>query len=118
MPMDRNIWTYSRDSMTEPMDVEGFDVEATDGEIGKVDEATYDVGSSFIVVDTGPWIFGRKVVLPAGTIERIDLDGRKVSVRLTKDQIKDSPELDDTTDYRSDEYRSTLGSYYDPYVSL
>ncbi|HJR96546.1 MAG TPA: PRC-barrel domain containing protein [Actinomycetota bacterium] len=116
--MNTNIWTYSRDTLNEPMDVEGFHVEAADGEIGKVDEATYDVGSSFIVVDTGPWIFGRKVVLPAGVIERIDMDDRKVSVRLTKDQIKDSPELDEATDYRSDEYRSTLGSYYDPYVSV
>jgi hypothetical protein len=116
--MNTNIWTYSRDTLNEPMDVEGFDVEAADGEIGKVDEATYDVGSSFIVVDTGPWIFGRKVVLPAGVIERIDMDDRKVSVRLTKDQIKNSPELDEATDYRSDEYRSTLGSYYDPYVSV
>jgi hypothetical protein len=46
------------------------------------------------------------------------MDDRTVSVRLTKDQIKDSPELDDATDYRSDEYRSAVGSYYDPYVSL
>jgi hypothetical protein len=38
-------------------------------------------------------------------------------VRLTKDQIKSSPELDETTDFLSEEYRSRLGSYYDPYVS-
>jgi len=82
-----------------------------------VDEATYEIGASFIVVDTGPWIFGRKVVLPAGAIERLDLDNEKVVVRLTKDQIKGSPELDEVTDYRSDEYRSRLGSYYDPFVS-
>jgi hypothetical protein len=88
--METELWTY-REPMPEPMDIEGFDVEATDGSIGKIDEATYDVGSSYIVVDTGPWIFGRKVVLPAGSIETIDLDNRKVSVRLTKDQIKDSP---------------------------
>ncbi len=88
---------------------------ATD--IGRVDEATYDVGASFIVVDTGPWIFGRKVVLPAGAIQGLDLDDQKVVVRLTKDQIKGSPELDEATDYRSDEYRSRLGSYYDPFVS-
>jgi len=31
----------------------GYDVEATDGSIGKVDEATNEVGSSYIVVDTG-----------------------------------------------------------------
>ena len=116
--METNIWSYSREYLDEPMDVEGFEVEATDGDIGKVDEATYDVGSSYIVVDTGPWIFGRKVVLPAGAIERIDLDNDNVAVRLTKDQIKDSPELDQTTDFRSEEYRSSLGSYYDPYVRL
>jgi hypothetical protein len=95
----------------------GYHVHATDGDIGKVDEASDEAGSSRLVVDTGPWIFGRKVVLPAGAIEAIDLDERTVKVRLTKDQIKDSPELDATTDFRSDDYRSTLGSYYDPYIS-
>ena len=111
-----NIWTFSREVTMEPLDVQGFEVEATDGSIGKVDEATYDVGSSCIVVDTGPWIFGRKVVLPAGAIERIDLDTGKVQVRLSKDQIKDSPEYDANEDYRSATYRERLGSYYGSYV--
>jgi hypothetical protein len=115
--MDTKIWNYSRDYGSDPMDLKGFKVEAADGDIGHVDEATYDVGASFIVVDTGPWIFGRKVVLPAGAIEGLDLDDEKVVVRLTKDQIKGSPELDEVTDYRSEEYRSRLGSYYDPFVS-
>lgn len=39
----------------------GYKVHATDGDIGKVDEANDEVGSAQIVVDTGPWIFGRKV---------------------------------------------------------
>ena len=114
--METNIWTFSREYVTEPLDVDGFKVEATDGDIGKVDEATYEVGSSYIVVDTGPWIFGRKVVLPAGAIERIDIDDRKVRVALTKDQIKNSPELDEEVDYRSADYRTSLGGYYDPYL--
>ena len=109
------IWTYSERVAAEPLDLKDFKVEATDGEIGKVDEATYDVGSSYIVVDTGPWIFGRKVLLPAGVIEEIDLDGRRVRVRLTKDQIKNSPELDEMTDFRSDEYRERVGDYYSTY---
>lgn len=112
--MRDDIWTYRVEVSAEPLDLDGFDVEATDGGIGHVDEATYDVGASCIVVDTGPWIFGRKVVLPAGTIESIDLEGRKIAVRLTKDQIKDSPEYDpDTTDHRAPEYRERVGSYYD-----
>ncbi len=75
--MKSDMWTYSDEYSSQTMDVEGFEVAATDGDIGKVDEATYDVGTSYIVVDTGPWIFGRKVLLPAGVIERIDLDNRE-----------------------------------------
>jgi hypothetical protein len=92
-------------------DVVGFDVEATDGGIGKIDEATYDVGGSYVVVDTGPWIFGKKVMLPAGTIIRVDTDDRKVYVDRTKGQIKDAPEFDKDT-YTGADYRNQIGSYY------
>jgi hypothetical protein len=116
--MQSDLWTYSMERSSEALDVQGFNVAATDGDIGKVDEATYDVGSSYIVVDTGPWIFGRKVLLPAGVIERIDLDNRKVEVRLTKEQIKNSPEFDpDTEDFRSEPYRQRVGTYYADYYS-
>jgi hypothetical protein len=112
-----NMWSYSAEYLTEPIDVKGFDVEAVDGEIGKVDEATYDVDSSSLVVDTGPWIFGRKVVIPAGLVETLDLENGKVRVALTKEQIKNSPEYDSTIDdYRSDTYRDRLGSYYSDYL--
>ncbi|HEV2951084.1 MAG TPA: PRC-barrel domain containing protein [Actinomycetota bacterium] len=110
-----DIWSYPQTSWGS-IDLTGFGVEATDGSIGTVDEATHEAGASFLVCDTGPWIFGRKVLLPAGVIERIDLDNRKVEVRLTKDQIKNSPEYDaDTEDYRSDAYRDRVGTYYDTY---
>jgi hypothetical protein len=107
--MRDELWTYSEP--TKWVDLTGHRVEAIDGSIGKVDEATYDVGSSFIVVDTGPWIFGKKVMLPAGTAERIDPDERVVYVGLTKEQIKASPEFDPER-YRSDAYRAKLGGYY------
>jgi hypothetical protein len=86
-------------------------VEATDGSIGKIDEATYDVGASYVVVDTGPWIFGKKVMLPAGTLDRIDSAERKVYVNRTKEQIKDAPEFDKET-YTSQDYRDRLRDYY------
>ncbi|GGQ74786.1 PRC-barrel domain-containing protein [Couchioplanes azureus] len=92
-------------------DLAGYHVEATDGGIGKIDEATYEVGSAHLVVDTGPWIFGRKVLLPAGTVQRIDHDDRKVYVDRTKDQIKDSPEYDKET-FGTPEYREQVGNYY------
>ena len=90
----------------------GYHVHASDGDIGKIDEASDQVGTSRIVVDTGPWILGRKVILPAGTIERVDDTDRKVYVDLTKDQIKNSPELDQDTTFEDDAYRGRLVSYY------
>ena len=92
-------------------DLTGVEIDATDGGIGKIDEATYDVGSSYVVVDTGPWIFGKKVLLPAAVIQRVDLDSQTVIVDRTKDEIKSSPEFDEDT-YREQGYRSRVGSYY------
>ena len=93
-------------------DISGFGVEAVDGSIGKVDEATYDVGRSYIVVDTGPWIFGKKVMLPAGVLQRVDAEHEKIFVVRTKDEIKNAPEFDEST-FRDEGYRTDIGSYYD-----
>ena len=93
------------------VDLTGFKVEARDGGIGKVDEATHVAGGSFVVVDTGPWIFGKKVMLPAGMIRDIDLDTETVFVNLTKDEIKNAPEFDQDR-YLDESYRTELGGYY------
>ena len=53
------------------------------------------LGSSYLVVDTGPWIFGRKVLLPTGVVKRIDTLEHNVYVDRTKHQIKAAPEYDD-----------------------
>ena len=108
-------WTYGDESTigvdATRMDLSGFSVEATDGGIGKIDEATYETAKSYIVVDTGPWIFGKKVLLPAGVVQRVDLDTETVFVNRTKDEIKNAPEFDEAT-YRDDAYRSQVGDYY------
>ena len=104
------MWTYTIDTPPN-IDLTGFKVEALDGDIGKVDEATNDVGSSFVVVDTGPWIFGKKVLIPAGIVRDIDPDTETIFVNATKDEIKDAPEFDEET-YRDQTYRNELGGYY------
>ena len=112
--MTSQIWTY-RDTTITQRNLSGLSVEAIDGKIGKVDDATNDVGASFIVVDTGSWIFGKKVMLPAGVVRDVDMDTETVFVNRTKDQIKGAPEYDEDA-YRDqtkrDAYRGQLGSYY------
>jgi hypothetical protein len=107
------LWDYRPDvyDRSQTMDLAGFHVEATDGKIGSVDEATYEVGSSYVIVDTGPWIFGKKVMLPANVITRIDPQQRAVHVSRTKAEIKDAPEFDEGR-FKEPEYRTRLGDYY------
>ena len=98
--MSSDVWTYrSTTDLGTNVDVSGYDVEATDGSIGKVDEATYETGRSYLVVDTGPWIFGKKVMLPAGVVNHIDHEERRVYVDRTKEQIKSAPEYDPDAAY-------------------
>ena len=116
---DWNPWNYPASAtrpgmsgMSGAMDnLMGFDVEATDGHIGKIDEATYEVSASYVVVDTGPWIFGSRVMLPAGTIHLVDREARTAYVACTKDEIKNAPKFDPDA-YTHRDYRDQLADYY------
>ena len=87
----------------------GYHVNAVDGDIGKIDEASNDVGSSRIVVDTGPWIFGRMSLIPARAVRVIDRETETVQVDLTKDEIRNAPEYRGTG---YDVYADDAAAYY------
>ena len=105
-----HLWTFTPGSW-QGEDLSGFDVEALDGGIGSIDDATYEISGAFIVVDTGPWIFGKKVMIPAGVISRIDAEGKQVFVNRTKDEIKNAPEYHEDA-LGTDAYRRDLDAYY------
>lgn len=89
----------------------GYHIEATDGRIGSVEETTHETDASFIIVDTGPWIFGKTVMIPAGLVSRVDAGERTLYVDLSKKQIKDAP-LYETHNRDEPDYRDKLGTYY------
>ncbi|MGI5287521.1 PRC-barrel domain containing protein [Nonomuraea polychroma] len=107
------LWDYRPDvyDRGRSLNIVGYHVQATDGKIGTVDEATYEVGESYIIVDTGPWIFGKKVMLPAQVVTSIDPQERNVHVARTKAEIKDAPEFDEGT-FKEPDYRARIGDYY------
>lgn len=108
-----NIWRYAPGAGHEPgHDLVGFEVEAEDGGIGKIDKHSDEVGSAYIVVDTGPWIFGKQVLLPAGTINRVDVGTRTVHLNRTKDEVKDAPEFDPVEFGDEPSYLERFGRYY------
>ncbi|MEU2157697.1 PRC-barrel domain-containing protein [Streptomyces sp. NPDC019396] len=111
--MTENVWSYqSTAGHLAGADLTGYKVEAVDGSIGKVDKHSDEVADAYLVVDTGPWIFGNEVLLPAGTVSRIDVDERKIYVDRSKDQIKDAPEFHSDKHLGDEGYREQLGIYY------
>jgi hypothetical protein len=115
-----NVWEYRsglRTDLADQANLVGYDVEATDGSIGKIDEASAETSRQYLVVDTGFWIFGKKRLIPAGVVTRVDHVDRKVYVSMTKDQIKRAPDYDDAMTSYDDAYYDKYSSYYSPYGS-
>ena len=77
--------------------IRGYRIAATDGDIGTVSDFLFDDGTwsvRWLVVDTGNWLSRRKVLLPPSVLGRIYAKDSVFAVKLTKQQIKDSPEID------------------------
>jgi hypothetical protein len=75
----------------------GFHIVAADGEIGHVDEFLVDdrrLAVQYLVIDTSNWIGGRSVLIAASMVVSIDSPGRKIRVRMTRDEIARSPSVD------------------------
>jgi hypothetical protein len=87
-------------------DFVGYDVEAIDGPIGKVDESSYDASCAYLIVDTGFWIFGKKRMIPAGVVESVDVEAQKVFVVLSKSEVKAAPDFDERHRRTRDEYET------------
>ena len=106
-----SMWDYRESVGRADRDVVGYDVEATDGSIGKIDESSNQAGAAYLVVDTGFWIFGKKRMIPAGVVDRVDDDDRKVYVAMSKADIKSAPDFNDQDRQVHDPY----DTYYEPF---
>lgn len=109
-----DVWSYSDSVTYHSEDLAGYEVEATDGDIGKIDSASTDAGRQHVVVDTGTWILGKKRLIPAGVITRIDPEKERVHVNMSKDEIKDAPDYEELEELREAGYDSHE-AYYGPY---
>jgi hypothetical protein len=75
----------------------GYQIEATDGEIGHlqdmlVDDETWAL--RYLVVKTSNWWLGQQVVIAPSWIEAVSWEGQSVVAKLTRDAIKTSPLYD------------------------
>ncbi|MFD9339703.1 PRC-barrel domain containing protein [Streptomyces sp. NPDC060028] len=107
------LWTYAQDSgYTSGQSLVGFTVGAADGAIGHVDRQQDTPGMQHLVVDTGVWVFGRSVLIPAGAVTRIDTQAQAVTVSATQEEIKAAPRFTTDSETADHHYLSAVGDYY------
>ncbi|NJK74858.1 MAG: DUF2382 domain-containing protein [Microcoleus sp. SU_5_6] len=99
-------------------DIKGFDVYAGDSDekVGSVYDALVDETGRFryLVIDTGIWIFGKKVLLPIGSA-RFDYGARRVYATglRSKAQAEQLPAYDESAPIDYDREEQVRGVYRD-----
>jgi uncharacterized protein YrrD len=79
-------------------EVKGYHIEASDGEIGHVDDLLFDDKGwlvRFIEVDTSNWIGGKSVLVPRGRLGDVSWPDSLLHVSLTRQQVQNSPRTDE-----------------------
>lgn len=75
----------------------GHKIHAVDGELGEVDEFYFDDNTwdiRYMVALTGNWLSGRKVLIAPSALKAPDWDAKTFPVTLTREQVRNSPDID------------------------
>jgi sporulation protein YlmC with PRC-barrel domain len=75
----------------------GYKIKATDGEVGEVKEFYFDDETwiiRYLIIETGNWLTGKKVLLSPQALLAPSLDDRLFPVNLSKEQIRNCPDID------------------------
>lgn len=78
-------------------DLKGCSIRATDGDVGHVADFYFDDESwaiRYLIVDTSGWLSGDKVLISPMSVGRPDWSQGSISVSITKEQVKNSPDID------------------------
>jgi hypothetical protein len=98
--------------------IKDYGISEKDGDLGSVKDLLFDDAKwviRWLVVDAGKWLPGRKVLLSPSVLGKPDAETRQFPVKLTKQQVKDSPPYDPaiTVDGAYDEKHLAYYSMYD-----
>jgi hypothetical protein len=106
-----DLWSFRDDVGADRTDLDGLTVEAVDGSVGSVQDVISDVDGAYLLIDTGPPILGKTVLVPAGLVTAIDVDNESLKVDRTKDEIKGAPDFDAGLG-KDPAYREAIARHY------
>jgi hypothetical protein len=87
----------NRSRLRSMKDVTDYSVQATDGEIGHVDDFIIDDNAwtiRYMIADTRNWLPGKKILVSPQWIAHVDWQDSKVYANLSREAIKTGPEYD------------------------
>jgi sporulation protein YlmC with PRC-barrel domain len=99
-------------------DLRGYAIRASDGMIGRVDDFYFDDedwGVRYLVVDTGSWLAGRKVLISPIAVGHAGWMARRLPVALTRAQVEHSPDIDTRRPVSRQHEAQYFGYYGYPY---
>jgi uncharacterized protein YrrD len=103
-----------RNMLHSAKELRGLAISATDGDLGTIDDLYFDDAQwtiRYLVVDTGGWLSGRNVLIPIHSLQGTDWADEVLQVNLSKQQIKDSPDVD-TAKPVSRQHETDLHNHY------
>ena len=95
-------------------DLENYAIHATDGEIGHVKDFYFDDDAwvvRYLVVDAGSWFSSRKVLISPISVDAPNWPDKTLSVSITKEQVKNSPNIDTDQPVSRQNEEQTMGYY-------
>jgi hypothetical protein len=99
-------------------DLEGYVIRATDGTIGHVKDFYFDDAAwviRYLVVETGTWLSSRRVLISPMSIGEPNWIAKILPVSITKEQVKNSPDIDTEKPVSRQHEIGYLGYYGYPY---
>lgn len=91
----------------------GYNILATDGDIGEVNDFLLDdeLKLRYLVIDTGRWLPGKKVMLSTAWISSVDPQKQTVVMNIDKKRIEEGP-LYENEHVLDREYETRLHEHY------
>jgi uncharacterized protein YrrD len=94
--------------------IKGYSIKATDDTVGDVDDFIIDDRTwriHHLVIDTGQWLVGKKILLPVDLVQQIDWSSSTIEVNVSAEQLRGCPEYD-SDEPITEAQETQLSEYY------
>ncbi|MFA1819896.1 PRC-barrel domain-containing protein [Virgibacillus oceani] len=95
-------------------DLKTYNIEATDGEMGKVQDLYFDDHKwaiRYAIVDTRKWLPGRRVLLSPESFKEIENQEKILHVGYDKETVRNSPSVPENKAFTRDTENTLIGYY-------